>query len=299
MALNRMITIENAFLKVSCKPEGAELTGIFSKQTGLEYLWQAGKEWTKHAPVLFPIVGQLKDNTYYHKEKDYKLERHGFARNLKFEIEDSKTDCVTFILKSNSETLKIFPFEFALRITYSLSYDKLSVEYKVENTGYDEMYFSIGAHPAFKIPYPPSPHKGVYEYENYDDYFLEFSEKENAPRWLLQSGLIAESESFLLNQSILPLTKKLFYNDALVFKILKSETISIKSKKSSNGLYFHCKGFPYFGIWAAKDADFVCLEPWCGIADSINTNQQLQDKEGINKLNSGENFVCQYSIQPF
>lgn len=275
-----MLTIENNFLKVSCKPHGAELTSIFSKQTQSEYLWQAGKEWTKYAPVLFPIVGQLKDNTYFHKEKEYKLERHGFARNLKFacpasggEIGKLDGESIEFILRSNDDTLKVFPFEFVLKIIYKLSNDKLIVEYKVENTGNDKMYFSIGAHPAFKIPIPPAPQKGVLEKENYHDYFLEFSEKENAPRWLLQNGLIAEQETFFSNQTILPLTKKLFYNDALVFKSLKSETISIKSKKSNTGLHFHCKGFPYFGIWAAKDADFVCLEPWCGVADSINSTQ--------------------------
>ncbi len=286
-----MITIENNFLKVFCKPEGAELISIFSKQTQLEYLWQAGEKWPKHAPVLFPIVGQLKDNTYFYNDKEYKLERHGFARAMKFDIEHSEASAVTFILSSNSETLKAFPFNFTLNISYTLSNDKLIVEYNVKNTGSDEMCFSLGAHPAFKVPLT----SGL----NYNDYYLEFSEKENAKRWNLQNGLIAEPVTFFSNQDILNLTKKLFYSDALVFKNLKSEKISIKSVKSSNGLHFQCSGFPYFGIWAAKDADFVCLEPWHGIADSIHTNQQLINKEGINKLLTGKQYSCEYSIQPF
>ena len=286
-----MVTIENNFLKFSCKEQGAELTSIFSKQTQLEYLWQAGNEWNKHAPVLFPIVGQLKNNTYIWQNKEYKLDRHGFARTMKFEVGNLQNESVEFILKSNADTLTVFPFEFVLRIIYKLINDALVVEYTVENKNKSEMHFSIGAHPAFKVP--------LLDNENYGDHYLEFSEKEIAPRWLLQNGLIAEPEIFFSDSTILPLAKKLFYDDALVFKNLKSETISIKNKKTNHGLHFHCKGFPYFGIWAAKDADFICLEPWHGIADNVNHNQQLNEKEGIIKLQSGENFACHYAIQPF
>lgn len=287
-----MIAIENDFLQVKIKSLGAELCSIVSKKNNLEYVWQAGKEWPKHAPVLFPIVGQLKDNLYFYKNKEYKLERHGFARNSEFIIENAESNAATFALHCNAESLKIYPFQFLFKIKYSLSENKLIVEYKVENTGNSEMYFSIGAHPAFKIP--------LLEDELYENYFLEFNKTENANRHKLTDGLIGnETESVLSNSKKLPLSKKLFYNDALVFKTLLSTTISIKNNKSSHGLHFHFVGFPFFGIWAAKDADFICLEPWHGIADGNDHNQQLESKEGIICLNTGKTFSCTYSIEPF
>ncbi|HKR04203.1 MAG TPA: aldose 1-epimerase family protein [Bacteroidia bacterium] len=287
-----MIKIENDFLIVKTKAEGAELTSIFNKKTHLEYLWQAGKEWAKHAPVLFPVVGQLKDNRYFYKEKSYLLERHGFARTRIFSISKSKKEKTEFILKDNSDTIINYPFHFELRIAYELLEKNLHIKYSVTNTDSKNSFFSIGAHPAFKIP--------LMENESYEDYFLEFNKTEFAERWKMQNGLIAdEKEAVLNNSNILLLEKSLFYNDALVFKSLASDCISIKNKNSNHGLHFYFKGFPYFGIWAAKDADFVCLEPWQGIADSIHHNQQLENKEGIINLEPGKIFSCEYSIEAF
>jgi galactose mutarotase-like enzyme len=287
-----MISIENDFLIVKAKEEGAELTSVFNKETNLEYIWQAGKEWAKHAPVLFPIVGQLKDNTYLYNGKSYILERHGFARNLQFTVYNLQSEKIEFILRASGETLKIFPFHFELKIIYSIDKNKLTVKYEVRNTGENKLLFSIGAHPAFKIP--------LSENELYEDCFLEFNKSEFAERWKLQNGLISgEKETVLNSTNILPLKKSLFHDDALVFKNLESDLISIKSKKSNHGLHFCFKGFPYFGIWAAKDADFICLEPWHGIADSVNHNRQLESKEGITNLEPGKIFNCEYSVETF
>ncbi|MEP7168827.1 MAG: aldose 1-epimerase family protein [Bacteroidota bacterium] len=287
-----MIEIENDFLIVKAKAEGAELTSIFNKKTNLEYLWQAGKKWAKHAPVLFPIVGQLKDNIYFYNGKSFSLERHGFARSLQFTVSISESNTMEFILNSSVQTLKIYPFPFELKIVYSISENRLIVKYDVKNADSKKMFFSIGAHPAFKIP--------LTENESYEDYFLEFNKKEFSERRKLQNGLIADEKEVVLNNTnILPLKKSLFYNDALVFKNLKSDLISVKNKKSNHGLHFYFKGFPYFGIWAAKDADFICLEPWHGIADSVKHNQQLENKEGIINLESGKTFNCEYAIETF
>lgn len=285
-----MIEIENDFLIVKAKAEGAELTSIFNKKTNLEYLWQAGKKWAKHAPVLFPIVGQLKDNIYFYNGKSFSLERHGFARSLQFTVSISESNTMEFILNSSVQTLKIYPFPFELKIVYSISENRLIVKYDVKNADSKKMFFSIGAHPAFKIP--------LTENESYEDYFLEFNKKEFSERRKLQNGLIADEKEVVLNNTnILPLKKSLFYNDALVFKNLKSDLISVKNKKSNHGLHFYFKGFPYFGIWAAKDADFICLEPWHGIADSVKHNQQLENKEGIINLESAKTFNCEYAIE--
>ncbi len=285
-----MISLENSFLQITCQQKGAELTSIKSKKTNLEYLWQAGSQWPKHAPVLFPFVGQLNTNSYFFNNKKYIMERHGFARTMNFNVKNKTNNEIEFILSSNADTFKIFPFEFDFLVEYSLIKTTLNVVYKVVCKS-DEMFFSVGAHPAFKIPLQNS--------EKYSDYYLEFSEAEVTQRWKLKSGLIDEPVDFFNGIKILPLTYQLFYDDALVLKNLSSKIITIKNSKTKHGLRFECKGFPYFGIWAAKDADFICLEPWHGIADSINHNGQLTNKEGIIALSKNGMFECSYSIIPF
>jgi galactose mutarotase-like enzyme len=288
-----MQKIENDFLVVQSKVEGAELTSIFNKKTNLEYLWQAGEEWPKHAPVLFPIVGQLKDNIYYFEDKQYSLDRHGFARTKTFNVNEQKENLIEYILTSDDEvTLKVYPFEFELMIRYELKGPSLKTIYIVKNKGKEEMLFSIGAHPAFKVP--------VSQNEKYEDCFLEFNQHEHASRWLLNNGLITDATiPFFENSKTFSLSHKLFYDDALVFKELESTEISLKSRKYEHGLHFQFSGFRYFGIWAAKNADFICLEPWHGIADSINSDQQLKNKEGINRLQPGKEFYCDFTIETF
>ena len=280
-----MFTIGNEHLKIIISKKGAELQSISNKQTQLEYLWNGNPAfWSKRSPILFPIVGTLKNDIYYYNDKPYKLNRHGFARDMDFEIETPTASAVTFLLRSDETTLRNFPFEFELRVMYSLRENNLRVNYNVSNISNREMYFSVGGHPAFKVP--------LVDGMGYDDYYLEFNEEETKPRWpISKDGLIETTPVPLLQQTnVLPLTKELFSKDALVLKNPTSSIVSLKSDKSSHGLDFDFGDFPYLGIWAAKDADFVCIEPWCGIADSVDTNQQLVNKEGINKLNAGEIF---------
>ena len=287
-----MLKIENDILIVTSKPSGAELCSIYNKQTKLEYLWQAGLAWPKHAPVLFPIVGQLKNNSYVHEGKTYSMDRHGFARTMTFLTTDHRPEEIEYSLMYDEETMNVFPFQFELLINYEVIDATLNILYTVINHGQANMYFSIGAHPAFKVPLTIE--------ENYDDYYLRFSKTENTERWLLNNGLLDNSTApFLVNKNDLQLTKSIFYDDALVFKNLKSDNISILSKKSEHGLKFQFEGYPYFGIWAAKDADFICLEPWHGIADHLTATQQLKEKEGIQLLEPGVEFNCSYSISCF
>lgn len=287
-----MEIIENEWLKVSIEPLGAELTGLLNKQTGLEYLWNADPNfWPKHSPVLFPIVGTLKNNNYRYQGKLYQLKRHGFAREQLFRVEQRSTGAVTFLLQHSDATLTVYPFAFSLRIRYKLDSDSLHVQYEVVNEGDDRMYFSIGAHPAFRIPLSPGT--------RYADYFLEFEKAEQSPRWIITpEGLISrESTPFLENTRVVPLAKSLFYRDAIVFKNLQSQSIQLRSNITPHGITMQFAGFPYFGIWAAKDADFVCLEPWCGIADAEYTDQELSTKEGIHLLQKEHTFSRTWSVQ--
>jgi len=286
-----MILLCNGKISASIKPFGAELTSLRDKISGLEYIWQAGAEWPKHSPVLFPIVGSLKNGKYFYDDSEFALERHGFARNLHFQIGELNDSSVTFKLINDDDSVKIYPFKFELEVTYHLQENGLEVIYIVKNTDSKELLFSIGAHPAFKVP--------LTDEHSYDDYFLEFSEDEDASVWPLDNGLLAEKSIPFFKGNKLPLKKSLFEKDALVFKNLKSEQISIKNVKDSHGMDFLFKGYPFFGIWAAKGADFVCLEPWHGVTDSVNASGYMKDKDGILSLQPGNFFSCSWSVNLF
>lgn len=280
-----MYSIQNGFIKIGVAPKGAELQSVSNVVTGQEYMWSGNPAfWGKYSPVLFPIVGALKENTCYVQGKSYQLPRHGFARDMEFRLYEQAADRLGFLLESNKDTLAKYPFSFKFYIDYVINGNTLSVSYRVVNTGEDDMYFSVGGHPAFRLP--------LLEGELYEDYYLQFSQQESAGKWpVMSDGLLAEEPvPFLENTDRIPLTKALFYKDAIVLKHLNSNSVKLLSGRSGNGFEFDFTGFPYLGIWAAKNANFVCIEPWCGIADSVTADQQLTDKEGINRIGPKEVF---------
>ena len=280
-----MHTIENDLLRIVIRTKGAELSSVYHKPLQLEYMWQGDpKFWSKQSPVLFPVVGALKNDTYYYQNRAYQLPRHGFAREMEFSVIDQSSTSITFSLSSTEETLLVYPFGFELRIRYALDESSVSVTYEVINLTTADMYFSIGGHPAFRVP--------LLENTTYADYFIEFNSNEDTGRWpISKEGLIGdEPVSILQGRNIIPLTKELFLQDAIVLKDLRSNHVTLRCNKHSRGLDFDFTGFPFLGIWAAKNADFVCIEPWCGIADSVHADQQLINKEGINKLERNGRF---------
>jgi len=235
-----MYTIENEVLRVSINPAGAELNGLFNKVNGQEYMWSGDpKFWGKKSPVLFPIVGTLKNNRYFFDDKNYELNRHGFAREKMFSVVVQTTASITFELNEDESTLTVYPFQFSFAIIYTIDESRLSVTYQVKNKGNKSMYFSVGAHPAFKLP--------IADELNYDDYYLLFKQTENAGRWPISADGLIETESvpLLNNTNRLPLTKSLFYKDAIVFKNLQSDEVQLKSDKHAAGFTFTFKEFPY------------------------------------------------------
>jgi galactose mutarotase-like enzyme len=285
-----MIILENEILRVALHPFGAEIHSIYNKELALEYLWNGDERfWPRRSPVLFPIVGGLKDDSYFYNSTQYSLIKHGFARDMEFTPKFNSAERASFVLKSTAETEASYPFKFELTISYYLDNNKLSVEYEVLNTSTEVMFFSIGAHPAFNVPLTADG--------NYEDYYLEFSESETADRHTLSGNLISDAIPFFDNQKKIPLTHELFEDDALVFKNLKSKHVDLKSSKHDVALRFNFHGFPYMGIWAAKNAPFVCIEPWYGIADSEGHNQNIEEKEGIISLPENGEWKRSWSVE--
>ncbi|HVX50306.1 MAG TPA: aldose 1-epimerase family protein [Chitinophagaceae bacterium] len=287
-------TIQNSYVSAAIAAQGAELQSLINKNTGIEYMWGADPAfWAKTSPVLFPVVGGLKNDQYTYNGHTYTLGRHGFARYREFTVTAQQKDSVTFTLMADDNTLQHYPFYFSFSVTYTLRQNTLHVTYTVNNTGDTILLFSVGGHPAFKVP--------VTGGTEFIDYYLHFNHIEGIGRWPLSAtGQVEKhTEPVLENNDILPLTKQLFYKDALVFKHLKSDAITLKSNKTPHGLTVTFKGFPYMGIWSFKDADFICIEPWCGIADSVDATGNLSEKEGINSLPPGQLFERTWSIEVF
>lgn len=289
-----MPELKNGQLHVVIAEKGAELRKVTRTDLQQEYLWNADPAfWAKTSPVLFPIVGTVKNNTYTFEGKNYTLSRHGFARDNVFAVTSQSDTQVSFELNSSEETLKVYPFHFRFAVIYTIEGARLTVTYQVENKGAADMYFSVGAHPAFKVPLE----EGV----SYEDYYLAFNKVEDTPLYLLSDGGFVETTPvpFLERTQRLDLKKSLFYKDALVFKGLASNAITLKSDKKPHGLTLQYDGFPFMGIWAAIDADFVCIEPWCGVADSVDASGELTEKEGINKLPAKQVFERSWTVDFF
>ncbi len=248
--------------------------------------------WKSTAPVLFPIVGALKEGSYIWKGEKYSLPRHGFIRdNPQLLLTGITAGSLTFGMSYSKETHKVYPFDFEFSIRFLLEGTKIRVIHQVTNTGNSALLFSLGAHPAFKCPIQPD--------EKYEDYYLEFEVPENSSTWLLhETGTILDQTAPVFNGSnILPLTHELFSKDALVFKDLKSRKVTLRSRKSKEALSVSYEDFPYLGIWAKTNGDFVCIEPWLGIADRWDTDQRFENKEGILQLATGAVFEATYIVE--
>lgn len=285
-------TIENDYLLIEVQEEGAELCSIYNKQNGREYMWDANPDiWGSYSPVLFPIVGRVKDFKYRFQNKEYEIPQHGIVRrNFNCFFSKHTDNSVAVSLKSDEKTKEHYPFDFEFEIEYQLNQDEITVQFKVKNTGYDKMYFSLGGHPAFACP--------IVEDESLEDYYIEFSENEILDRWpITDQGTISKHPvPYLKEEKRIGLTKDLFDEDALVFKNMKSDKVSLKSFKSNVGIEVEMKDFPYLGLWSKPKANFVCIEPWQGIADSEDFNGELTEKEGVISLGKEKVHAASYKI---
>ncbi|MDH3253097.1 MAG: aldose 1-epimerase family protein [Ignavibacteria bacterium] len=284
-------TIRSDTLEVSVDTFGAELASIRSLADGMEYLWQGDPAyWGRRAPILFPVVGKLSDGIVRFDGREYVLPQHGFARDEEFEPVEATVDTLSFRLHDRPELLKRYPFRFELTVRYQLTDGWITVTYEVHNPQNTPVWFSIGAHPGFACP--------MISGHAFEDYMLEFDEPEKCPRHLIDNGLIRqETEPFLNNQRLIHLDQQLFDNDAIVLKGMRSGGVTLKSPKTEKSVRVEFPGWPYLGIWSKPGgAPFLCIEPWYGIADSAGFRGELNEREGILRLEPDGVFRCDHRI---
>lgn len=286
-----MTVLENEFLKVAIDLRGAQLSSFYNKQTGIEHLWQANPDiWPWHSPNLFPVVGGLINNQLLVEGQPYEMGRHGFARQSEFILLEADEVSASFSLPYCEKTLQVYPYKFDYQVLYMLIDNSLRVTHKVINLDKKTIYFSVGAHPAFNIPF--------FKDENYEDYYLEFETDEHLEANMLSADgfFTGETHPVATPGNKLYLTRHLFDADALVFKQLNSRMVSIKSKKHDQSVSVEFPHYNYLGVWAKPGADFVCIEPWLGCADTQDHHVNINKKEAIQTLHAGHVFEATYFI---
>lgn len=283
-----MTILQHEGFRAEISSHGAELQS-FKNPQGREYIWNGNPEyWNRRSPVLFPIVGSLKDGKYQYQGKEYRLPRHGFARDQEFSLTHSSDNQAVFSLHYNQESLKDYPFQFWLQINYRLLKNTLLIGYSVINDGQNKMAFTLGAHPAFNLE------------GNFSDYTLEFPKSEALQTFPLENGLLSRQKNVipLKKDGALDLEYSTFENDALVIKNNPGREVVIRDK-SEKILSVEFDDFPHLGIWTVQDAPFICIEPWYGYSDSVDSSGVLFEKEGMLYLEPGAVFNTNFAIRLF
>jgi galactose mutarotase-like enzyme len=282
-----MHIIRDKNAKAKINEFGAELKSFTVNEA--EVIWQSNPNiWKKSAPILFPVVGRLKNKKYTYKGIEYFLPIHGFAKDNEFKVENKTGNSISFVLESTNETKKVYPFDFSLKVIFSIQNNILNVKYEVKNNGIETMFFSLGSHPAIDLPLKNT---------SLNDYYVEFDEKEFLHRYELIDGLVKkQTQPYLNNENIIRLSENIFNDDALIFTKIKSKSLNIKNDKTQKNIKI-CLGAPDIGIWSKPGADYVCIEPWFGYDDPVNSNNKLEEKPGIQTLNPNNKFTTSYSIE--
>jgi len=280
--------IENSYYTVQLTSLGAEMKRLFSKPWNRELLWNPQDEnakrlWNRSAPVLFPIVGKLKNDAYEWGGKTYQLNQHGFARDMEFKCIECGASEATFRLEATKESYARYPFLFQLDVIYSLDGKRLNIIYVVKNVDRQDIYFSIGAHPGFATT-------------QLEDYEIQFEKKERG-FFQLENGLVNWKNLTALTDPILNPARETFANDALILKDVKSRHIDLVNKRRHETIRVHGTNTPFLGIWGKESVPFVCIEPWYGVGDDLLTDQKLEGKIGIQTLGEGGSFRFAYGIE--
>lgn len=281
-------TLSNAYLTCVVKADGAELCSL-RDGVDQELLWQAGPIWPRHAPVLFPIVGRLKDDALTHRGASYRMTQHGFARDRRFAWLDRKPTTCRLVLHDDPQTHASYPFAFRLEVSFTLDDDSLVCAMTVVNPGRETLPASVGAHPAFLWPISGDGDKA--------GHVIEFDAPEPAPIRRLRDGLLLD-ERFPtpVSGQTLALDPALFDADAIILDHPASASLRYTAPGSPR-LEIGWQGATQLGLWSRRDADFLCIEPWHGFASPAGFEGEFADKPGLMLIPPGERRTLSYSVR--
>lgn len=291
-----MITLENDQLIVKINQHGAELVSAWNKEAELEYIWYGDPMyWGRHAPNLFPIVGRLQGDQYNLAGQTYYMNQHGFARNMDFDIVEQDVDYVRFSLSDSEATWRIYPFAFRFDVIFRLKGTELFVDYEVHNPDKQKsLFFSVGGHPAFNLPLDGG---------KFSDYYLSVKPEKVYDRIRLVGPFSNPNMPTPFNADIpLRLRQEDYHDDAIILKLDRQKTTFLLARLANqHGMEMTVDNAQYLGIWtpAAKDAPFIAVEPWWGIADTVDATGNFKEKFGNNVLAAGDTFNGTYSMNFF
>lgn len=282
--MSEKITIKNECLTVTADRLGAEMVSI--KKSGREMLWCGDASvWEGHAPVLFPICGGLKDGKFLYNGREYFLEKHGYARHSTFGVEKTADNEVVFLLKSDEKSKNVYPFDYEFRVSYILDGNRIKVTFSIANTGVGEMYYSVGAHEAYACP------GGI------ENYSIIFDEPEELASNLVEDGILSRKTVCIgKNTQKLPLKNEYFKIDALIFCGLKSRRVRLEKNSGETVAEVDFNGADYLLLWTIPGAEYLCIEPWCGLPDFTDGDYDIRNKPGIITVKPGETKTRTHTI---
>ena len=289
-----MSILKNHQLEVELNAKGAEIIRMVGLKDQTNYMWRRDPVlWANSAPILFPIVGSVRNNEYRIDGKTYHLTQHGFARHHLFEEIQKDDNTVVYVLTPNEAISQLYPYHFKLEVTYTLHESSLICDIQVVNTDKEDIVFGVGGHPAFACPF--------YENESSNDYYLEFSEEETLQRKMIdvkENGFSHQCQALFDHEKRFFIRQAMFDDNAIVVENFKSENVALRSIHHNKAIIFHMKNFNHLGIWGGSHVGgLIAIEPWNSHADFIDFKGELKEKEGIIALKPAESFSCQFIIE--
>lgn len=279
------IKLQNESLDAEINLLGAELLFLGNKNAE-NILWsKQTNHWNRVAPNLFPIVGRLLNDSFTLQDKSYLMTQHGFARDKEFYVVEQTESSVRLRLVSTPESMDIYPYSFEFDVCYSLNESGITIAYETTNKGKEPMYYSVGGHPAFQLDEP------------LENYFLEFDTAIQLEREDLIGGYFTGETHYYGVSTHLNLSRELFENDAFVLKDPQFQSVSLKHIDGKTLVQMNCDSWTAIGFWTKQDAPFICIEPWWGWADDVNSTGKLEEKAGIRVLKPGESERLEYELR--
>lgn len=287
-----MEELSNGIIEIGVSLTGAELQSLKKVKVDREYIWNADAAyWDRHAPLLFPIVGNVWNKEFQINGKKYPMNQHGFARDLPFRVIRRDRDTLHLRQESTEETLRLYPYDYRLDVIYTLCRNKLTVTWRVENPGATDMWFQIGAHPGFFYP----RYRATDEIHGY----FSFNERDKLVSTIIEPGGYLGEQTFDVpfTDGMLPLTNRTFECDTLLDTRGTVNRVTLHDKDKVPYLTVRFD-MPVLALWSpcGGQAPFVCIEPWYGCCDRVRFEGEFDRRAFVNGLAPGGVFETRYDI---